>query len=198
MHQEEKQRILGIVPNFQTADRQTAVPLTAGQKFHLALRGSIDPFSFVVAGMDAGVSQARNDFPGYGRGAQGYAKRYGAAYADQFSGNMFGNAIFPSLLHQDPRYLRKGTGTFGHRLRDALISPFWTRNDNGTWGPNYSNVMGNFAAGGLANLYYPSSDRGLGLTMQRATTVTVEGTLGAVFKEFWPDISAKLFQHKSP
>jgi hypothetical protein len=96
------------------------------------------------------------------------------------------------LLREDPRYFRKGSGTIKHRLLYSISTTVWTRRDNGTWGLNYANVLGNIAAGGLANLYYPSTDRGVGLTFQRAFTVTAEGMIGAVFVEFWPDISSKL------
>lgn len=196
LKQQEQQRILGVVPNFNSTDVQNAAPLTAGQKFRLAFRIAVDPFQFVAAGLDAGYSQAQNDFPGYGQGAQGYGKRLGAAYADQFSGTLLAGAIFPVLLREDPRYFRKGTGTIKHRLLYAVSTTFWSKNDNGTWGPNYSNVLGNLAAGGLANVYYPSTDRGAGLTFQRAATVTAEGTIGAVFVEFWPDIERKLSRHR--
>lgn len=197
LKEEERQRILGIVPNFNTSNINNAAPLSPGQKFQLALRGAVDPFQFVAAALDAGYSQWRNDFVGYGHGGQGYAKRFGAAYADQFSGAIWGNAVFPSLLHEDPRYFRKGEGTFKHRLLYSLATTVWTKNDNGTWGPNYANVLGNLAAGGLSNVYYPATDRGLALTFERAATVTAEGAIGAIFDEFWPDISQKLFHSKS-
>jgi len=193
LKEEERQRILGVVPNFNMTDVQNAAPLTAGQKFRLAFRSTVDPFQFVAAGLDAGWSQWQDDFPGYGQGGQGYGKRYGAAFADQFSGTIWGNAVFPSLLHEDPRYFRKGTGTIKRRLLYSISTTVWTKNDDGTWGPNYANILGNIAAGGLANLYYPSTDRGVGLTFERAFTVTAEGTAGAVFIEFWPDINRKLF-----
>ena len=195
LKKQEKQRILGIIPNFNTSNIQNAAKLSSGQKFRLALRGALDPFTFVAAGLIAGWEQAQNTFPGYGQGAAGYGKRLGAAYADSFSGSMFGGAIFPSILHQDPRYFRKGSGKFTSRLLYAVVSTVRAKNDNGRWAPNYSNVLGNVAAGGVSNLYYPSADRGFGLTMQRAGVVTAEGAIGAVFVEFWPDIDAKLF-HK--
>ena len=195
LKKQKKQRILGVIPNFNTSNIQNAAPLSPGQKFGLALRGAIDPFSFVAAGLDAALEQAQNSFPGYGQGAEGYGKRVGAAYADGFSAGMFGGAIFPSLLHQDPRYFRKGSGGFGHRFLYAVVSTVRAKNDNGHWAPNYSNVLGNLAAGGVSNLYYPASDRGVELTFERALTVTAEGAIGAVFVEFWPDISAKLFHH---
>jgi hypothetical protein len=194
---QEKQRILGVVPNFNTTDVQNAAPLSPRQKFHLAMKSAVDPFQFVAAGLDAGIDQAENSFPGYGQGAQGYFKRFGAGYADQFDGVLWGNAILPSLLHEDPRYFRKGTGSFKRRLFYSISTTFITKNDNGTWGPNYANVLGNFIAGGISNAYYPSTDRGFALTMQRAVTVTAEGTIGAIFVEFWPDIDRHLF-HRHP
>ena len=195
LKQEKTQRILGVVPNFSTSFIQDAAPLSSGQKFRLALWGALDPFAFVGAGLDAGLEMAGDGFAGYGYGAQGYAKRFGAAYADSFSGSIFGGAIVPSLLHQDPRYFRKGTGSFRSRLFYSISTTVRTKNDNGHWAPNYSNILGNLAAGTLANLYYPRADRGVELTLERAFTVTAEGALGSIFVEFWPDISAKLF-HK--
>jgi hypothetical protein len=193
LNQEEHQRILGVVPNFNTTDNQNAAPLSARQKFRLAFRSAVDPFTFVAVAADAGISQAKNDFPGYGQGAAGYGKRFGASYADSFDGTLWGNAIFPALLHQDPRYFRKARGSFNRRLLYAVSTTVWARNDNGTWGPNYANVAGSIVAGGISNLYYPASDRGAGLTFQRAFTVTAQGALGAIGVEFWPDVSRRLF-----
>jgi hypothetical protein len=195
LKQQTQQRILSVIPNFNTTNNPNAVPLTPRQKFRLALRSSVDPFQFVAAAGDAGISQWQDAFKGYGQGTEGYFKRFGAAYADQFSGEMWGNAIFPVLLHEDPRYFRKGTGSIKSRLFYAISTTVKCKNDDGTWGPNYANVLGNIAAGGLANLYYPSTDRGVGLTFQRAFTVTAEGALGSIFVEFWPDISRRVF-HK--
>ncbi|MGC9292526.1 MAG: hypothetical protein ACP5EP_07340 [Acidobacteriaceae bacterium] len=195
VQQQEHQRILGIIPNFNTSFIQNAAPLTPGQKFRLAFKSATDPFYFLAAAVDAGYSQATDAFPGYGQGAQGYGKRFGAAYADSFDGAILGNALFPVLLHEDPRYFRKGTGSFKNRFLYAIATTVITKNDNGTWGPNYANVLGNVAAGGISNLYYPSTDRGVALTFERAATVTAEGAIGAIFVEFWPDISHKLF-HK--
>jgi hypothetical protein len=195
LKQQERQRILGVIPNFNTTDVQNAAPLTPRQTFRLTFRSAVDPFQFVAAGLDAGISQAQDNFPGYNQGAQGYSKRFGAAYADQFSGLFWGNAVLPILMREDPRYFRKGTGSFKSRLLYAISTTVKPKNDNCTWGPNYANVLGSIAAGGLSNLYYPSTDRGVGLTVQRAFTVTAEGAIGAVFVEFWPDIASRVF-HK--
>ena len=142
------------------------------------------------------MNQWENEYPGYGQGAQGYGKRLGASYADNFDGTLLGGAVFPVLLHQDPRYFRKGSGSFKSRLFYAVSTTVRCKNDRGAWEPNYSNVLGNIAAGGISNLYYPSTDRGAGLTLERALTVTAEGAIGTVFVEFWPDISKKVFGGK--
>ncbi len=189
LKQEEHQRILGIFPNFNTTSLSNAASLSAKQKFELAFATVSDPITFAVAGADAGYSQWTDDYKGYGQGAEGYFKRFGASYADSFDGTMIGNAILPALLHQDPRYFRKGTGSVMSRIGYAIATTVICKGDNGKWQPNISNVAGNFIAGGISNLYYPATDRGAGLTATRALTVTAEGSLGALFDEFWPDVS---------
>ena len=194
---QEQQRILGVVPEFNISNIHDAAPLNTGQKFQLALKSAIDPFSFVAAALDAGIGQWDKDSPGYGYGMQGYGKRVQAAYLDAFDGALLGNAVFPSILHQDPRYFRQGTGGFGSRLMHAALSTVRCKDDNGNADWNYSNLLGNLAAGAIANSYYAPSERGTGLVFGRALTVTTEGAVGAVFYEFWPDISRKLFKKKS-
>jgi hypothetical protein len=195
LKREEKQRILGVVPNFNTVETADNVPpLTPGQKFHLAYKSSVDPFVFVADAFVAGYGQALNSNPGFGQGAQGYFKRLGAAYADTVDGTLWGNAILPVLFKEDPRYFRMGTGTFTHRFLYSASTTVWARRDNGSWGPNYANVLGNFISGGISNAYYPAEDRGVEQTLTGALTVTAEGTIGAEFVEFWPDISRHLFK----
>ena len=184
------------MPNFNVSYRDDAVPLSREQKLHVAFRTAIDPVSFGIATFDAALSQAENEFPGYNQGLKGYGKRVGASYLDDFDGTMLGNAILPILLKQDPRYFRRGKGTFKRRLFYSLSTTVWSKNDNGKWGPNYSNVLGNLAAGGISNLYYPATDRGAELTFERGFTVTAYGALGGVFNEFWPDIAKKIFKNK--
>jgi hypothetical protein len=196
VRQQEKQRIVGVVPNFNVSYNQDAAPLSRKQKLHIAFRTAVDPVAFAVAGFDAALSQAQNEFPGYRQGAQGYAKRFGASYVDNFDGTLMGNAIFPILLKQDPRYFRRGEGSFSSRLFYSLSTTVWSKSDNGNWGPNYSNVLGNLVAGGISNLYYPASDRGAALTFERGFTVTAYGAFGSVFNEFWPDIAKKIFKNK--
>jgi Carboxypeptidase regulatory-like domain len=163
---QEKQRVLGIVPNIYVTYVSNAVPLNTRQKFELAWKSSLDPVTFVAAGAIAGIEQANNDFKGYGQGAQGYGKRYGASYGDLTIGTFIGGAILPSLLKQDPRYFYKGTGSKRSRFLYAIGNAVICKGDNGRWQPNYSNVLGNFAAGGISNFYYPSSDQGAGLALE--------------------------------
>jgi hypothetical protein len=194
--QQETQRILGVVPNFNTSYVQDAAPLSRTQKFSLAFHSAIDLGTILVAAVDAAYGQATDGFPAYGQGAQGYGKYLGASYADTFDGTMLGNALFPVLLKQDPRFFRKGTGSFTSRLLYAVGTTFWCRNDNGGRGPNYSNLLGNIAAGGISNLYYPAAQRGVGLTFERGFVVTGEGAIGGVFEEFWPDIARKVLKNR--
>lgn len=196
LRQEEQQRIFGIVPDFNTSNISDAAPLSPEQKFQLALKGALDPFAFLAAGFDAALSQRSDNFSGYGQGAAGYSRRFQASYVDSFDAAMLGNALLPAVLHQDPRYFRKGTGSFQDRLFYSVLSTVRCKDDNGKWAPNYSNLLGNVAAGGIANLYYPSTDRGAALTFERALTVTAEGAIGAAFYEFWPDISRKIFHSR--
>jgi Carboxypeptidase regulatory-like domain len=166
---EEKQRVLGVIPNFYVSYIADAVPLTSKQKFGLAWKTVIDPVTIVLVGGVAGVEQAQNHFSGYGQGAQGYGKRFGAGYADTVAGTFIGAAILPSLLKQDPRYFYKGTGSISSRALYAIGNSVICKGDNGHWQANYSNILGSLAAGGISNLYYPAADRdGAGLTFANA------------------------------
>jgi hypothetical protein len=196
VEQQEHQRILGVVPNFNTSYIQDAAPLSRKQKFSLAFKSATDFGTIGVAAFDAAYNEWTDSFPEYGEGMRGYGKYLGASFADTFDGTMLGNALFPALLKQDPRFFRKGTGTFSARLFYAIGTTFWCRNDNGGRGPNYSNLLGNLAAGGISNLYYPASDRGASLTIERGLVVTAEGAIGGVFEEFWPDIAHKVLKDK--
>jgi hypothetical protein len=181
----EHQRVLGILPNFYSSYIWDAAPLNAKQKFNLALHAITDPMEFVGTGVVAGAEQANNTFSGYGQGAQGYAKRYGAAYADDAIGKTIGSAILPSLLHQDPRYFYKGSGSVRSRMFYAFSRAVVTRGDNGRQEPNYSRVLGSFAAGGIANLYYPAGDRGVGLTLGNALVGTAGNAFDNLIREFF-------------
>jgi hypothetical protein len=182
---QEKQRVLGFIPNFYVSYVPHAVPLTPKQKFALAWKMTIDPVTLVLIGGTAGVQQAQNDFSGYGQGAEGYAKRYGAAFADTVSSTFIGGAILPSLLKQDPRYFYKGTGGTRSRILYALATSVICKGDNGRWQANYSGILGSLAAGGISNLYYPATSRnGAALTFENALIGIGEGAGANIFQEF--------------
>jgi hypothetical protein len=180
----EHQRVLGILPNFYSSYIWDAEPLNARQKFRLAFRSISDPIEFVGTGVIAGAEQATNTFSGYGQGAEGYAKRYGAAYADDALGKVIGSAILPSFIHQDPRYFYKGSGSARSRAVYAMSRALVTRGDDGRTEPNYSRLVGSFAAGGLANLYYPRADRGVGLTLAGGLVNTAGHAIDNLIREF--------------
>jgi hypothetical protein len=181
----EKQRVLGIIPNFYVVYDSKPAPLSAGQKFHLAWRSTLDPVSFLGAGVNAGIGQATNEFSGYGVGAQGYAKRYGANFADGAISTFLGGFVLATAFHQDPRYYYQGTGSIWSRTKHAVSSVVICHGDNGKLEFNYSNVLGTFASAGLSNLYYPATDRhGAGLTLQNAAEGLGFGAFGAVMQEF--------------
>jgi hypothetical protein len=180
---EETQRVFGIIPNFYVTYEKDAAPLTAKMKFQLALKVSYDPVTLAgVLGM-ASIRQA-TDTPNYGQGWGPFGERLGAVAADGFGDIMIGGAILPSLLHQDPRYFYQGTGTTSSRVRHALFSPFVTRNDNGSWGPNYSSLGGDLASAALSNLWYPKSNRGVGLVFGNFALGTVERMGASLAQEF--------------
>lgn len=181
----EKQRVFGFIPNFYVTYDPDPAPLNAKQKFELAWKVAVDPVTFVGAGVYAGFEQAGNRYPEYGQGAQGYAKRYAAGYGDALAGIFIGNAILPSLLKQDPRYIYKGTGTTRSRIMYALASPVICKGDNRRWQPNYSFIGGSIAVGGVSNLYVPEHDRnGAALVFQNALIRIGQGSLGGIFQEF--------------
>ena len=186
---EESQRIAGIIPNFNAVNSGKAEPITAGQKFHLFFKGSIDPYQFALAGIDAGIGQAENSNPGYFQGVKGYARRYGANYGDNVDGNFWGNAVLPSLLHQDPRYFRMGHGPFLKRVLYSVGTTVRTHGDDGNWQFNVSNLTGNLIGAAISNAYYPDGDRGLYPTLRRGLSVTYQGTIGGLLEEFYPDVA---------
>ena len=218
LRQEEKQRAFGVMPMFQTvslANSKNIPPLRPKQKFQLMLKSTTDPFVFAEDAVLSGIGQARdtNDGTtvtvhpdgtktytrwGFGHGAQGYFKRFGASYADTADGNFWGNAVLPVLLKEDPRYYRMGDGSFTKRFLYSAKTAVWCRRDNGTWGPNYANVAGNFVSGGISNLYYPSQEGGFEKTTIGALTVTAEGMIGSELIEFLPDIEHHFLKNRRP
>jgi hypothetical protein len=184
MKDEEKQRVLGFIPNFYVSYVPNAAPLNTRQKFELAWKSTLDPVTFGITGAVAGIQQANNQFSAYGQGAQGYAKRYGASYADIVTNTFIAGAILPSLLKQDPRYFYKGTGSKRSRILYAIANSVICKGDNGHWQANYSAIFGGLAAGGISNLYYPANDRGAGLTFENEAIGIAGSAAANLLQEF--------------
>ena len=180
---EEKQRILGVIPNFYVTYDKNPMPLTTKMKYQLALKAATDPVTIAGTAVLAGIYQAA-DTPNYVQGLKGYGQRFGATYTDGFTDIMIGGAILPSLLHQDPRYFYQGTGTKKSRALHAIAAPFEAKGDNGQWQFNYSSIGGDLASGALSNLYYPPSNRGASLVFTGALITTAGRIANALAQEF--------------
>lgn len=192
-------RIFGVMPNYSTVDANGQISsISKKEKFKLVAEGAFDPYEFVIVGLVALKAQADDADAPWGKGASGYGIRYGAAFADQAIGNFMTGAIFPSFLHQDPRYFRMGHGGFRRRTEYALTRLIVTRSDAGREEFNYSEVFGNGVATGLSTAYHTAGDRTAdGALGNWATQIATDG-LGNFLKEFWPDVKKKLTRHKSP
>jgi hypothetical protein len=165
---QEKQRLLGVIPNFFVSYVPDAAPMSSNQKLSLALHETFDWTSFAGTSAVAGVQQATNAYAGFGGGASGYAKRWAAAFATQQSNELLSHYVFASLFHQDPRYFYQGTGSTRSRMFHALSNAFVARSDRGGTMPNYAYLLGDIGASALSNTYYPSADRGAGLVLTNA------------------------------
>ena len=193
--QEQSYRVMGVVPHFGTT-HLNAPPLTGGEKFHLFVKSAFDPVTFVLTGAQAGIAQAQDSFPAYGQGAEGYGKRYGAAFTDSVSSGFFSNYFYPVLFKQDPRYFRLGEGGFKRRLAHSMVEQVVAHQDSGGRMFHFSNVLGALSSGGISNIYYPEQDRGFGLTMSRAGIAMLYGQIGGIFNEFWPDVQNRIMTKK--
>jgi hypothetical protein len=211
-------RLFLALPNFLTLENSGKVaPLTAGQKFKVVARGSFDKIEFPWYGVLAGISQAENSEPGYGQGWEGYGKRYASAFADGTIENFMVAAVFPSLLHQDPRFFQTSEGSFGHRAGYAVSRIFITRTDSGRSQFNYSEIIGSALSAAIStNTYHPrafittrydpttnmltyihnASDRTLPNTLSVWGTQVCYDTITIVIKEFWPDVRRKMSHKK--
>jgi hypothetical protein len=190
--QPESKRIFGIVPNFRTSPSlHEYEPLTSGQKFKIASQDAFDRGTFTLAALIAGEGQLTNANRSFEQGGAGYARYFGASYGDLLIGDYMTEAIYPSLLHQDPRYFRRGTGSGWSRLTYAMGQIFWTHGDAGNTQFNFSEVIGNSTSVAISNAYYSdnrtASDAASKLGIQLGVDMAAN-----ILKEFWPDFERKL------
>lgn len=189
-------RAFGVLPNYRTTEEDLPFQaITTRQKFMIAIKDTFDYPSYILAGGFAGISQLDNSNPSFGQGLKGYARRYISGVADQDIGNMMTEAIMPSLLHEDPRYYRKGHGKIGGRILYAATRVLVTRTDSGGTNFNFAEFLGNGSVAALGNAYYPDQV-GFSYTMQRMFTQIGTDAISQVLKEFWPDVKRKWFHRK--
>lgn len=184
VHEQEKQRVLGVIPNFYTSYLWNAAPMTSKLKYHLFLRSAVDPITIAGSAAVAGVEQWQNVYPGYGGGWQGYGKRFGASYTDSLVSRLVGDALLPALFHQDPRYFYRGSGTWEKRTGYALQESLLCRSDSGKHQFAYSRVLGAFIAAGFSNVYHSSEDRSAGTTFRDAGVIIGADAVENVLREF--------------
>ena len=186
-------RLFFVMPNYLTVeDRQQFEPVSTRTKFKLAAKTMSDPVTVSFIGLIALIGQARNSDPSYGQGLRGYAKRYATFYADTGIGTLMTTSIFPTLLHQDPRYFQLGRGSIGYRAMYSVSRIFVTRGDNGVPQINSSEIVGTAVAAGISNAYHPQNQRTLGNTLNVWGTNLMLNAICNVAKEFWPDLRRKL------
>jgi hypothetical protein len=182
---EEKQRFIGVIPNFYISYVHDPAPMTTKQKFSLASHDTFDPVSLIGVGLAAGIEQANDTYAGYGLGAAGYGKRFAAKFGDGRTSDFLSHAVFPSLFHQDPRYFYQGTGSVKSRMVHAASFAIITRSDSGKPMPNCSYFLGDIGSGALSNLYYPHADRGIGLVFTNAAIGIAGKAGGTIIREFF-------------
>lgn len=193
---EKHRRLFWIVPTFTVSDSRSPSTLTSDQKFGLFFRDTTDPYTLIYTAFSAGIQQANNSALGYGHGGAGYGKRVAAGLADETASGFFRTYLFPSVLRQDPRYFRKGSGPLKDRFMNAIIRPIVTRKDSGGRTFNWSGLLGGTAASGLANAYYPSADRGIEPTFKRVATEIPFSVIDHLIDEFGPDLEKRFLGRK--
>jgi len=193
-------RIFGVLPNYRTADGSAPfTPITTKRKFYIASKDSFDYPVVLLSAAFAALYQLEDQDPSFGQGVKGYGKRLATSYGDQAVGNLMTEAIFPSLLHEDPRYFRLGAGggSTWHRTRYAITRVFVVRTDKGNWGFNFSEWLGYGATVALSNLYYPADTRNVTDNVQKLGLQIGTDAFSQVLKEFWPDWKRHLRKKRS-
>lgn len=196
-----KERILGVIPDFQTITDPTSVvaPMTFRQKWQLFVKESTDPFTLAGALAGASVSQIGRSVPEYGADKEAYAERFGAAVADVTTQNFFSDAVLAPILHEDPRYFREGPkNSILHRIGYSLSRLVITRNDAGHATFNFAGLLGTAMGIALSNAYYPDRDVNGSVLGGRFLSSYVGGATSNLLPEFWPDIRERLFKRKRP
>jgi hypothetical protein len=187
----ESKRLLGIVPNYRSSPSlQNYQPLSPGEKFKIASEDAFDRGTVILGGIFGAEAQATNANRSFGQGGAGFGRYFGAAYGDLVIGDYMTEGVFPVLLHQDPRYFRKGQGSGWSRLGYAAGQIFWTHTDSGGTGFNYSEIVGNSTAVAISNAYYADNRTAHDAVDKLGVQIGVDMAAN-ILKEFWPDLQRK-------
>lgn len=187
----EDKRLFGLVPNYRTSATLSPYrPITTKEKFGIASQDSFDRGTIALGAAFGGVSQITNGNPSFGQGVAGYGRYFSTAYADLVIGDYMTEAIFPALLHQDPRYFRMGCCGGWKRLGYAAGQILFTHSDTGKTQFNYSEVLGNSAAVAISNSYY-ADNRTASSAISKLSSQLAVDAFSNILKEFWPEISRK-------
>jgi len=169
---------------------QNYEPLTTREKFKIATQDSFDRGTVALAALFGGEGQLTNANRSFGQGGAGFGRYFGAAFGDFIIGDYMAEWVFPTLLHQDPRYFRRGTGTGWSRLGYTMGQVFWTHRDTGGTQFNYSKVLGNATAVAISNAYYVDRRNAADATSKFSIQLGADMAAN-VLKEFWPDLERK-------
>jgi hypothetical protein len=187
-----KKRIFGLLPNNRTAPSlKNYKPLTAGEKFKIAWQDCVDRGTFMLAAAFGAEGLLTDANPSFGSGVSGYLRYSGASYADWADGNLMTEAVYPTIVHEDPRYFRQGEGSKWSRLGYAMGQIFVTHTDSGKTQFNVSEVAGNATAVAISNIYY-ADDRVFSHDVSKLFVQMGVDMVGNVLKEFSPDLTRKL------
>jgi len=198
-------RLFYALPNFLSLQKgQQLPPLTAKDKFKVVALSTFDYVQYPWWGLLSAINQADNSEAAYGQGWAAYGKRYGTTAADSTIENFMVGAVFPSMLHQDPRFYYSEQGGPARRAWYAVSRIFVTRGDSGHAQFNFSEIVGSASSAAISTYsYHPKStylrtptnphlfvgsDRTLSNTASVWATQLSLDTITIVIKEFWPDI----------
>ncbi len=193
---DEPKRIFGIIPNYRTSPTlRDYEPLPSSEKFKVAVDDSFDRGTFVLAALFAADAQLTAANPSFGGGLPAYARYYAASFADWTIGDFMTEAVYPTLLRQDPRYFRIGSGSSWARLRYAMGQIVKTHGDSGATQFNASEIVGNATAVAIANLYYRDGRTFSANAWKLGTQLGVDMAANIV-KEFGPDLARAVTRRK--
>lgn len=184
--------ILDLVPVFDVTNTRSGAPLSPSEKLRLALDNSANPFTVAEAALKAEFYRGVSPTKKIGHGGAGYLRQWGASYLDEISGSLFHTFLYPTILHQDPRYHRKGEGSIASRVAYSFSRVFVTRSDHGRKELNASMILGSMTSTALSNAYYPPTARSAEVTARNVGLSLLGDVVGNVFKEFWPDAARRL------